>query len=70
VQFEEVTDLEEKAQGAVFDSGPSVSDSSTTLPESLAKLPDVIVCPEASDSEKGDVSDLLVFDCLANIRYS
>jgi hypothetical protein len=58
VQFEEVTDLEEKTQGAVFDMGPSVSDSSTTLPESLAKLPDVVVCPEASESDKGDVSDV------------
>jgi hypothetical protein len=54
-----VTDLDEKTQGAVFDSGPSVSSSAATLQESLTKIPDVVVCPEASESEKGDVSSIV-----------
>ena len=60
VQFEEVADIEEKALSAFFESGPSVSSSAATLPESLTKLPDVVVCPEASENEKGDVSKFKV----------
>jgi len=63
VQFEEVADIEEKALSALFESGPSVSSSAATLPESLTKLPDVIVCPEASESEKGDVSRNAFVNC-------
>ena len=58
VQFEEVADIEEKAQSAFFESAfESAAPSANALPESLAKIPDVVVCPEASENEKGDVSD-------------
>lgn len=47
---------EERAQSAFFEAGPSDSGSASVLPESITKIPDVVVCPEASENEKGDVS--------------
>ena len=54
MQFEEVA--EEKAASNIFESEQLASSSNTSLPESLAKLSDVIICPEASESEKDYVS--------------
>lgn len=61
VQFEEIVDLDEKAQAGCFETETPLATSSGTnlmLPECLSKIPNVISCPEASGNDKEDICDI------------